>query len=62
MNCEIALGRDELGPYAGLDPQHVRRLFGREAVGHRFPCQHLGDRLRATLIPFPRRARLARPW
>ena len=37
----------------------TRRLFGREAVGNRFPGQHLCDRLRTALVSFPRRAGLA---
>src|SRR4029453_1207142 len=53
---------DELPPKAGLDAEDACGLFRREAIRHRFPRQHFGDRLRAALIPFPWRARLARAF
>src|SRR6476469_5484075 len=56
---EVALRRDELRPHASLDAEHVRGFFGGEALRDRFPGKHLGDRLRAALVPFPRRTRFA---
>src|SRR5262245_49583063 len=57
---EISLRGDELRPNAGLDPNDLAGFLPSEAVRHRFPGEDLGDRLRAALVPLPRRARFAR--
>src|SRR3954451_16128987 len=56
---EVAFRRDELRPDAGLDSEDLARLLRREAVGDRFPGEHLRDGLRPALVSFPWCARFA---
>src|SRR4051812_4184600 len=56
---QIPLRRDELGPDAGLDAENMRVLFRSEASWDRLPGEHLGNRLWAALVSFPRRTGFA---